>query len=156
MASYVFCRVCDERHDSYEEALRYLTGLVTDERYYTRHETPPKIMRRTPMIGVGAHGGRGLFVMGACAGLRWQPLGPKDLPYLHRIEVIWDGAIYAANYDRVFAGVTKYNRRSWTSATRDDYRLVLQRILDGEVVSRVCDRPTPPWEDAGKPAAQPL
>jgi integrase len=82
MASYVFCRVCDERHDSYEKALRYLTGLVTDERYYTRHETPPKIMRRTPMIGVGAHGGRGLFVMGACAGLRWQPLGPEDLPYL--------------------------------------------------------------------------
>ena len=74
MASYVFCRVCDERHDSYENALRYLTELVTDERYYTRHETPPKIMRRTPMIGVGAHGGRGLFVMGTCAGLagsRW-------------------------------------------------------------------------------------
>jgi hypothetical protein len=75
---------------------------------------------------------------------------------LHRIEVIWDGAIYAADYDRVFAGVTKYNRRSWTSATRDDDRLVLQRILDGEVVRRVRDRPTLPWDDAGKPAAQPL
>ena len=37
MASYVFCRVCDERHESYEKALRYLTGLVTDERYDTRH-----------------------------------------------------------------------------------------------------------------------
>ena len=85
MASYVFCRVCDERHDTYDKALADLTGLVRDERYYTQHDTPPKIMRRTPMVGVGARGGRGLFVMGTCAGLSWEPLGAKDLPYKHRI-----------------------------------------------------------------------
>src|SRR3954453_6432474 len=130
MASYVFCRVCDERHDAPEEALEYLTRLVRDERYYTRHDPAPKIMRRTPMVGIGAHGGRGLFVMGACAGLRWERLGSEDLPYLHRIEVIWDGVIYRADYEHVFAGVTKYNQRSWTSATREDYRQVVGRILD--------------------------
>jgi hypothetical protein len=148
VASYVFCRVCDERHDSYEKALEDLTGLVRDERYYTRNESPPKIMRRTPMVGIGSHGGRGLFVMGACAGLDWESLGEEDLPYRHRIEVIWDGAIYGADYDGVFAGVTKYNQRSWTSANRADYRLVVDRILDGEVVRRVRDAPRLPWEDA--------
>jgi hypothetical protein len=86
--------------------------------------------------------------MGACAGLRWEPLGPEDLPYQHRIEVIWDGAIYRAGYDDVIAGVTKYNQRSWTSATREDYRRVVDRILDGEVVQRVRDRPRLPWEGA--------
>ena len=146
MASYVFCRVCDERHDTYEKALSDLTGMVQDERYYSRHETPPKIMRRTPMVGVGAHGGRGLFVMGACAGLSWERLAEEDLPYQHRIEVIWDGAIYGADYDEVFAGVSKYNKRSWTSATREDFRLVVDRILAGEVVRRVRDRPDMPWE----------
>jgi len=146
MASYVFCRVCDERHDTYDKALADLTGLVRDERYYTQHDTPPKIMRRTPMVGVGARGGRGLFVMGTCAGLSWEPLGEEDRPYQHRIEVIWDGAIYGADYDEVFAGVTKYNKRSWTSATRDDFRLVVDRILAGEVVRRVRDRPDMPWE----------
>jgi hypothetical protein len=120
---------------------------VRDERYYTRHDPAPKIMRRTPMVGVGAHGGRGLFVMGACAGLRWEPLGPEDEPYLHRIEVIWDGAINRADYDCVFKGVTKYNKRSWTSATRADYRLVVDRILEGEIVRRV-QRPAMPWDDA--------
>jgi hypothetical protein len=149
MASYVFCRVCDERHDTYDKALADLTGLVRDERYYTRNETPPRIMRRTPMIGIGAHGGRGLFVMGLCAGLRWEALTDQHLPYRHRIEVIWDGAIYRADYDAVFESVAKYNQRSWTSANRADYRLVLDRILDGEIVQRVRERPDLPWEDAG-------
>jgi len=148
VASYVFGRVCDERHGTCEKALEDLTGLVREERYYTRNQSPPKIMRRTPMVGIGSHGGRGLFVMGACAGLDWEPLGEEDLPYRHRIEVIWDGAIYGADYDGVFAGVTKYNQRSWTSANRADYRLVVDRILDGEVVRRVRDAPRLPWEDA--------
>jgi hypothetical protein len=148
VASYVFCRVCDERHDPYEKALEYLTGLVEDERYYTRKDTPPKIMRRTPMVGVGAHGGRGLFLLGACAGLDWENLGDSTLPYRHRIEVIWDGAIYAADYDEVFDSVSKYNQRSWTSATRADYRLVVDRVLAGEVVRRVRDAPRLPWEGA--------
>jgi hypothetical protein len=148
MASYVFCRVCDERHDSYENALAYLTRLVQDERYYTRHDTPPKIMRRTPMVGVGSRGGRGLFLLGACAGLDWEDLGDTALPYGHRIEVIWDGAIYGADYHVVFDGVTKFNKRSWTSATRGDYRRVVDRILAGQVVRRVRDRPRLPWEDA--------
>ena len=48
MASYVFARICDERHQTYERALDYIADLVEEERYYTRHEPPPKIMRRTP------------------------------------------------------------------------------------------------------------
>jgi hypothetical protein len=61
---------------------------------------------------------------------------------------VWDGAIYGADYDSVFEGVTKYNERSWTSATLEDYRLVDGRILAGEVVRRVREAPRLPWEDA--------
>ena len=57
MASYVFARICDERHFTYELALEDITGLITDERYYTRNESPPKIMRRTPMVGIGNDSG---------------------------------------------------------------------------------------------------
>jgi hypothetical protein len=81
-----------------------------------------------------------------CSGLAWEELGQEELPYRYRIEVIWDGAIYAADHETVLAGVTKYNRRSWTSATREDYRRVFNRILEGEVVRRVRDAPRPPWE----------
>ena len=146
MASYVFARICDERHQTYELALDYIAGLVDAERYYTRHEPPPKIMRRTPMVGIGSHEGRGLFTLGVCAGFAWEDLGEDWLPYRHRIEVIWDGAIYAADYSSVLDGVTKYNERSWTSATRGDYRRVVDRILDGEVVRRMHDAPRLPWE----------
>jgi hypothetical protein len=146
VASYVFCRVCDERHDTYARALDDLTDLVRAERYYTRNETAPKIMRRTPMVGIGSHGGRGLFLLGACAGLAWENLDDGALPYRHRTEVIWDGAIYAADYYAVFDEVTKYNERSWTSATRADYRLVVDRILAGSIVRRVREAPALPWE----------
>lgn len=148
MASYVFARVCDERHDTYDRALKDLADLVEAERYYTRSETPPKIMRRTPMVGIGSHGGRGLFLLGMCAGWDWEDLGDDALPYRHRIEIIWDGAIYAASYQEVFAGVTKYNQRSWTSAARVDFRSVVNRILDGEVVRRVREAPGLPWDAA--------
>jgi hypothetical protein len=145
MASYVFARICGERHHTYELALDYIAGLVEAERYYTRHEAPPKIMRRTPMVGIGSHGGLGLFTLGVCAGLAWENLGEDLLPYRHRIEVIWDGAIYAADDSSVLDGVTKYNKRSWTSATREHYRRVVDRILDGEVVRRSHDAPRLPW-----------
>jgi hypothetical protein len=146
MASYVFARICDERHESRQEALNAIVGLVENERYYTRNKTPPRIMRRTPMIGIGSHGGRGLFIVGHCAGLKWEPLPPESLPYRHRIEVIWDGAIYEVDYDYVFNGVGKYNQRSWTSATQPDFALVLSRVMAGNVVRRLRERPTLPWE----------
>ena len=111
MASYVFCRVCDERHDTYDTALEDLTGLVEDERYYTRNASPPKITRRTPMVGIGSHGGRGLFLLGACAGRDWEDLGDSALPYRHRIEVLWDGAIYGADYGAVFRCTTSARGR---------------------------------------------
>src|SRR5215208_3815303 len=98
-----------------------MVALVQHKRYYTRNDTPPKIMRRTPMVGIGSHGGRGLFLLGHCAGLRWEPLAEEHRPYTHRIPVIWDGAIYGADYDEVLAGVSKYNERSWTSAERPDF-----------------------------------
>lgn len=144
MASYVFARVNDERHRTREQALEDLVGLVRDEHYYTRRATPPKIMRRTPMIGIGCHGGRGLFVLGHCAGFAWERLSDDYLPYEHRIDVMWDGAVYAADYDAVLDGVEKFNERSWTSATRRDYALVHARILDSDVVARVRDRGSPP------------
>jgi len=50
MASYVFARICDERHRTREDALADVVQLVRDEYYYTRNEAPPKIVRRTPMI----------------------------------------------------------------------------------------------------------
>jgi hypothetical protein len=144
MASYVFARICDERHHSYELALEDIVGLVAAERYYTRNETPPKIMRRTPMVGIGSRGGRGLFMLGVCSGLAWEDLGQDALPYRHRIEVIWNGALYRADYATVFDGVTKYNERSWTSAIREDYRRVVDRILDGRSCAACATRPPCP------------
>jgi hypothetical protein len=48
------------------------------------------------MVGIGSNGGRGLFTLGVCSGLAWEELSEESSPYRYRIEVIWDGAIYAA------------------------------------------------------------
>ena len=145
MASYVVARVCDERHTTRELALKDMKSLARDGWYYTRYEKPPKIMKRTPMVGIGAHGGRGLFLLGHCAGLRWEPLTEDSWPYTHRVAVVWDGAVYGAKYDEVLAGVSKYNRRSWTSAERPDFQMVTSRVLSGEILARVHENPELPW-----------
>lgn len=145
MASYVFARICDERHKTRALALADMIELVKADQYYTRKETPPKIMRRTPMIGIGSHGGRGLYILGHCAATEWEKLDSESLPYRHRIEVLWEGVIYSANELDVLDGVAKYNKRSWTSATRQDFAKVHQRILSGEIVTQVKDRPALPW-----------
>jgi hypothetical protein len=51
------------------------------------------------MIGIGSHGGRGLFLLSLCAGLDREDLGAAALAYRHRIEVIWNGAIYYAVFE---------------------------------------------------------
>jgi hypothetical protein len=81
-----------------------------------------------------------------CAGLAREDIDEDSLPYRYRIEVIWDGAIYAADYSSLSDGVTKCNKRSWTSATSEAYRRVVDRILAGKVVRRAHDAPRLPWE----------
>jgi hypothetical protein len=41
---------------------------------------------------------------------------------------------------RVFDGVTNYDQRCWTSATGEDYGVVVDRILEGDIVRRVRTR----------------
>jgi hypothetical protein len=138
VSNYVLVRVNDERHKTRADALNDLAGLVREDHYYTRRETPPQIMKGTPIIGIGSYGGRGLFVLGQCAGLDWESLPEDDWwPYLHRIDVTWDGSIYEVDYDIALDGITKYNERSWTAATREDYLLLNDRIRGGEVVMRL-------------------
>lgn len=67
------------------------------------------------------------------------------LPYRQRIDVIWDGAVYGADYGDVMDGVTKFNKRSWTSATQQDFARVQARIMEGDVIVRVKDEPVLPW-----------
>lgn len=97
------------------------------------------------MIGIGSHGGRGLFILGHCAGIDWERLPGSYAPYRHRIDVLWEGAIYGADEAAVLGGIEKFNTRSWTSATRRDFGLVQSRVLKGEVVARVKDDPVLPW-----------
>jgi hypothetical protein len=142
VSNYVFARVNDDRHKTRVDALNDLAGLVGEDHYYTRRETPPQIMKGTPIIGIGSHGGRGLFVLGRCAGLDWEPLSEDDYsPYRHRIDVSWDGLVYEVDYDTALDGISKYNARSWTAATREDYLLLCDRVLGGQVVMRLRDPP---------------
>jgi len=132
MADYAFCRLCDRRHNTHSKAFDDLAGLVAAGHYYTQRRKPPNIVRGTPLVGIAAHGGRGLFLLGICRDLDWERLSAGDDPYRYRIGVLWDRTIYAAKYGNVISGAEKYNERGWTNASRADYRRVVTRILGGQ------------------------
>jgi hypothetical protein len=141
MADYLFCRVNDERHSTREAALADMLELATDEWFYTRSEARPSLARGTPMVAIGSHGGRGLFMLGLCLDA-WEALSDEDLPYRHRVRVLWDGAIYETDLAAAVEGLSKFNWRSWTYASQADYGLLVGRVLAGDVADRVRRQPS--------------
>ena len=70
MASYVFARICDEGHHSYEIALENVAGQVTARALLHAQGKPPRIMRRTPMVGSEAMAGVACSLLGSALALR--------------------------------------------------------------------------------------
>lgn len=80
---------------------------------YTGHETLPKIMRRTLIVGVGGGEGRGVFTLRVCAGLEWEVLDEGWLSYRRRIEVIWNGATIRISWVRIPPQLLKKSLGNW-------------------------------------------
>lgn len=134
--------VCDDNSPDRERAERDLRELIATGWYYTRNERPPSLMGGEPLVGIGSHGGRGLFILGTVdRSADWQGLDPAGR-YKWRIKVEWDPVIYAADPDTVLDGITtihgrRPNPRSWSSIGTPEYDAIVERLRVGsaQVVS---------------------
>jgi hypothetical protein len=127
--------VCDDNHRAPQSAEKYLRELIEDGWYYTRNKKPPSLMSGEPLVGIGSHGGRGLFILGTCSSPKWHPLD-SDGRYKWRIPVNWELAIYEADPAIVLDGVRSVHgrrpsTRSWSSIGTTEYETVVERIRSG-------------------------
>ena len=127
--------VCDDKSPDRAAAEEDLRGLIRTGWYYTRNERPPSLMGGEPIVGIGSHGGRGLFILGTCVSHRWEKLENAGR-HKWRIPVEWEAAIYEANPEEVLDGVeTVHGRRpssrSWSSIGTHAYNIVVERIRSG-------------------------
>jgi hypothetical protein len=130
---YRLVRVNDENHPRWEDAVEDMRTIIDCGAYWTRRESPPELPAGTPIVAMGSHGGRGLFLHGIVSG-EWVA-EPDDSPYRHQISVTWADAIYEADADAVAGCVEALNPRSMSHMTQAEYRTVMAHLLSAEPIA---------------------
>jgi hypothetical protein len=108
--------------------------------YYWKKSGRVWIPVGTPIIAIGSHGGRGLYLFGICTGKWENETGGGE--YGHRIPVQWQPVVYslpAASVNTVGNMVNGFNVRFGGKATQAEFRKVLTFVLTGDVIDYSVD-----------------
>jgi len=146
MSNYFIVRVNTADHPTRALAMKDM-GDIIEQRGYWKMSVRPDMPIGSPIIAVGGHGGRGLFLHGIVR-KDWKDVkgGAEGNPvYQHKLGVQWDHTVYTHPENAVeqalkLAGVggAKPILRSHTRVNQQQYRTMLSMILLGEAVN--------PWE----------
>src|SRR3954462_11297496 len=85
--SYRLVRVNTPDHSTPALAFDDMVSII-ERGFYWKQSQLPDIPSGTQMIGMGSHGGRGLFIVGVTASDEWQDEPDGDV-YKHRLPVAW-------------------------------------------------------------------
>lgn len=115
-APYLVVRVLDDRIHTREQAIEGLHWHFKNQVLLTRRDVGDGLMRGQKLVGVAAHGGRGLVIFGTVAGIRWVPWNEPDSIYKLAMPVEWEPVIYS--YDM------EYPPRSRLRLSGPEYRAI--------------------------------
>src|SRR5690349_6404011 len=120
--SYRLVRVNTSEHDTRDKAFRDMVSII-ERGYYWKQSHLPEVPRWTQMIGMGSHGGRGLFIVGVTTNEEWQSEPGGDV-YKHRLPVAWARVIYEnpAVLDAAKAIPSRFNDRFGAELNHTEYR----------------------------------
>lgn len=151
--SYFVVRVNTEDHSTRLLAMADMAAII-ERRGYWKKSVRPDMPIGSPIIAVGGHGGRGLFLHGIVR-KDWKPVkgGAEGNPvYQNKLGVEWDRTVYAhaaGVVDRALkvAGVQGDPPilRAHTTVNQQQYRDMLHVVLMGDAVN--------PWEYSEEEAA---
>jgi hypothetical protein len=139
--SYRLVRVNTPVHDTRDKAFRDITTII-ERGYYWKQSHPPEIPRWTQMIGMGSHGGRGLFIVGVTRNEEWQAEPDGDV-FKYRLPVAWARIIYENPpvLDAVKTLASRFNERFGAELRLEEYRRIMQLVLDGKGLDIDADAP---------------
>jgi hypothetical protein len=109
--------------------------------YYWRKSKRVWIPDGTPIIAMGGHGGRGLYLLGISTGQWENETGDGD--YGQRIPVRWQPVVYchpAASVNTVIDMIDSgFSIYSGGEVTQKEFRKVLNFVLKGDVLDYSVD-----------------
>ena len=125
--SYRLVRVNTPDHNTRERAFADMVSIV-ERGFYWKQSQVPDIPSGTQMIGMGSHGGRGLFIVGVTTSEEWE-----DEP---------DGDVYKnpSRLDEIKAIPRSFNERFGAHLSREEYREIIAIVLDGDGLDMDADR----------------
>jgi hypothetical protein len=132
--SYRLVRVNMPEHDTRDKAFHDMVTII-ERGFYRKQSQLPDVPRWTQMIGMGSHGGRGLFIVGVTTKEEWQAESDGDV-FKHRLPVAWARVIYdnPSVLEAVKALSSRFNTRFGAELSHTEYRQIMQLVLDGEAL----------------------
>lgn len=130
---YVTVRLNEDGEHTAEKGRTSLQHVIDRQRYWTKLEKAPAIETGWPIVGIGSHGGSGMFILGIVASSEWEPAaGP---PWTSRIHVAWADEIHETNDLVGTLDGVGYSQQSWGTIDREEYCTILSRLYPAPAVA---------------------
>jgi hypothetical protein len=137
--SYRLVRVNTRDHATRDLAFDDMVSII-ERGFYWKQAKLPAIPSGTQIVGMGSHGGRGLFILGVTTSDEWEDEPDGDI-YKHRLPVAWARVVY--ENPSVLAEIksipSRFNERFGADLTQQEYREILTLVLDGDAVDMHAD-----------------
>lgn len=136
---YFIVRVNTDDHQTIEQAMADMAAII-EQRGYWKKSVRPTMPVGSPIIAIGGHGGRGLFLHGIVR-KEWKSVkggAEGNVAYANKLGVQWDNTVYMHPEEAVSAALVLANRvalRAHSQITKDEYRAVLAFVLSGQAVN---------------------
>src|SRR3954453_2527975 len=129
--SYRLVRVNTPDHATRDLAFGDMVAII-ERGFYWKQSQVPDIPSGTQMIGMGSHGGRGLFIVGVTTTDAWENEPDGDV-YKHRLPVAWARIIYEnpSVLDEIKSIPSRFNERFGAELTQQEYRAIIPLVLAG-------------------------
>jgi hypothetical protein len=129
--SYRLVRLNTRDHPTRELALSDMRWIIKHGCYWKQSRVP-HIPRGTQMVGMGSHGGQGLFIVGVTTSDEWED-EPNGGLYKHRLPVAWAQVVYENPpvLHEIKSIPSRFNERFGADLTQQEFREIITLVLDG-------------------------
>lgn len=137
--SYRLVRINTRDHTTPELAFDDMVSII-ERGFYWKQSHMPDVPSGTQMIGMGSHGGQGLFIVGVTTSDEWED-EPGAGVYKHRLPVAWARVVYEcpSMLGEIKSIPRRFNERFGADLTQEEYREIITLVLDGDALDMHAD-----------------